>query len=59
MDEDYMTFVQRARANQIGRQVKIADLRDNIHLSRIADPSERDHVRIARYKEALTYLTGS
>lgn len=58
-DEDYMAFVQRASANPIGRRVKIADLRDNIDLSRIADPSERDHVRIAKYKEALSYLTGS
>ena len=58
-DEDYMAFVQRAAANPIGRQVKIADLRDNIDLSRIAKPCERDHVRIAKYKEAITYLTGS
>jgi (p)ppGpp synthase/HD superfamily hydrolase len=58
-DEDYMTFVRRAGANPIGRQVKIADLRDNIDLSRIADPSARDHARIAKYMEALNYLTTS
>jgi len=57
-DEDYMAFVLRAGDNSIGRQVKIADLKDNIDLSRIADPSERDHVRIAKYKEALRYLIG-
>jgi (p)ppGpp synthase/HD superfamily hydrolase len=55
--EDYMAFVQRAGANPIGRSVKMADLQDNMNLSRIAEPSERDHTRIAKYREALAYLS--
>ena len=52
-----MAFVRRAGANPIGRSVKMADLRDNMDVSRIAEPSERDHARIAQYGEALAYLS--
>jgi (p)ppGpp synthase/HD superfamily hydrolase len=55
--EDYKTFVQRAGANAIGRLVKMADLQDNMNLSRIAEPSERDHTQTAKYREALAYLS--
>ena len=55
--EDYMAFVQRAGANPIGRSVKMADLQNNMDLSRIAEPSERDHTRIAQYRDALEYLS--
>jgi hypothetical protein len=44
--EDYIAFVRRAAANPIGRSVKMADLRDNMDLSRITPPNERDHTRI-------------
>ena len=55
-DEDYMEFIERAGANEIGRRVKMADLIDNMDMSRIAAPTERDHQRIAKYERALTYL---
>ena len=55
-DEDYMSFIQRAGANEIGRRVKIADLEDNMDMSRIAAPTERDHQRIKKYERALAYL---
>jgi (p)ppGpp synthase/HD superfamily hydrolase len=38
--EDYEAFARRAAANPIGRQVKLADLKDNCDLSRIAAPTE-------------------
>ena len=55
-DEDYMAFIKRAGANEIGRRVKMADLIDNMDMSRIAAPTERDHQRIAKYERALAYL---
>ena len=54
--EDYMAFIARAGASEIGRRVKMADLKDNMDMSRIADPTERDHQRIAKYERALAYL---
>ena len=55
--ESYEDFVRRAAANQIGRAVKLADLRDNSNLSRIAEPTERDFERLAKYRIAIAVLT--
>ena len=53
----YLEFIQRAKANEIGRRVKKADIRDNLDISRIDDISERDINRLNRYKKALSVLT--
>jgi (p)ppGpp synthase/HD superfamily hydrolase len=55
-EEGYIRFVQRAAQNPISKQVKIADLTDNMDLSRIAEPTEKDHQRISKYKRALALL---
>ncbi len=54
--ESYEEFVRRSGAHPIARQVKLADLTDNVDLSRIAAPDARDYERIARYERALAYL---
>jgi (p)ppGpp synthase/HD superfamily hydrolase len=54
--EDYESFVRRAAANPIGRQVKLADLHDNCDLSRIATPYERDFARIEKYRRAIAVI---
>ncbi len=54
--EDYMDFVRRASQDAIARKVKLADLRDNMDLSRLPSPSERDHARLAKYQRALRLL---
>lgn len=54
--KDYDAFVRRAAANPIGRRVKMADLRDNCDLSRIADPQPRDNERIEKYRKAIAWL---
>lgn len=51
--EEYMDFVVRAAANPIGKRVKLADLKDNCDLSRIADPTEKDAARIEKYRLAI------
>ena len=53
----YLEFIQRAKANKIGRKVKTADIRDNLDISRIDDITERDINRLNRYKKALSILT--
>lgn len=52
-EESYEAFVRRAASHPIGRLVKLADLEDNSDLSRIANPSARDHKRIAKYRRAI------
>lgn len=54
--DDYMKFVIRAGGNEIGRVVKISDLKDNLELSRISNPTKRDEERISRYRLALEFL---
>lgn len=54
--EGYDDFVQRAAADPIGRAVKLADLRDNSDLSRIAAPTARDLERIEKYRRAIAAI---
>lgn len=55
-DETYADFVDRAAQHPIARAVKIADLRDNLDMSRIADPTASDRQRTQKYQEALNML---
>jgi (p)ppGpp synthase/HD superfamily hydrolase len=55
--EDYEDFVRRSAVNPIGRRVKLADLRDNGDLSRIAVPSEQDLQRIEKYRRAIDLIS--
>ena len=54
--ESYEDFVHRAAADPVGRVVKIGDLEDNLDLSRIAKPTERDFERLSKYRLALERL---
>ena len=55
-EDDYEAFIRRAALNPIAREVKLADLRDNSDLSRMAEPTEKDRTRIEKYKRAIAYL---
>jgi (p)ppGpp synthase/HD superfamily hydrolase len=55
-DEGYQAFVERAAAQPIARQVKMADLRDNLDVTRLGKITEKDADRINRYLKALRYL---
>lgn len=54
--EDYGDFILRARANLVGRRVKIADVTDNMDLRRISEPTDRDFKRLKKYRKALAVL---
>ena len=56
-NEDYDSFIQRAIGNPIGRKVKIADIRDNLDVTRISDITDKDVKRINKYKKALELLS--
>ena len=56
-DEDYDSFIQRAIRNPIGRKVKIADIRDNLDVTRISDITDKNVIRINKYKKALKLLS--
>ena len=58
-DEDYDAFIQRGLDNSIGRAVKIADIRDNLDVTRIGELKDKDLKRLNKYKRSLKTLTAS
>lgn len=56
-NETYEEFINRVALNPIGKRVKLADLQDNIDISRIPNPTEKDYDRMKKYKEAKDRLT--
>ena len=54
--ESYEDFVARAALDPVGKAVKLADLMENSDLSRIAEPSQKDLERVAKYGRAIQYL---
>ena len=55
-DEGYQAFVARAGANLIARKVKMADLLDNLDVTRLGEINKKDSQRISKYLRALRYL---
>lgn len=56
-EEGYRFFVERAKRNALARKVKLADLADNLDVSRLAPPLRHsDLERINRYLDALRTL---
>lgn len=54
--ESYQEFVERVRTNPIARQVKIADLEDNMNVRRIAQLGAKDLERLEKYHRAWCTL---
>ncbi|MBQ7057544.1 MAG: HD domain-containing protein [Bacteroidaceae bacterium] len=57
--ENYEDFVRRAARNAIGREVKIADLEDNMDIRRLKEIKEKDVARLRKYLSAWQYLINS
>ncbi|MEG4987845.1 GTP pyrophosphokinase [Microcoleus sp. BR0-C5] len=54
--EPYAAYLERVIANPIALRVKIADVTHNLDIRRIANPTEADFQRIAKYKKVLSQL---
>lgn len=52
----YLDYVKALAANPIARQVKLADLEDNLDPSRILDITAKDLARLEKYREAKVFL---
>ena len=55
----YEQYLNRLRYDYAAREVKIADLKHNMDLSRIPEPTEKDYARIEKYKKAVSFLESS
>ena len=54
--ESYEQFIDKVSTHTLARQVKIADIQENMDLSRIPNPTDDDRRRLDKYKRALHQL---
>lgn len=55
-DESYDSYIQRIKSNALSKAVKIEDLKHNSDVTRMESITEKDRMRIEKYKRALKYL---
>jgi (p)ppGpp synthase/HD superfamily hydrolase len=54
--ESYSEFIQKAKQNNIAREVKRADIRDNLNIERLDELEDADLQRIKKYHRSLKEL---
>ena len=54
--ESRLDAARRASQNSIARQVKLADVKDNMNLSRLSSPTEKDYARLREYEQVKRLL---
>ena len=55
--QDYQQYLELVKSNPIARCVKLADLKHNSDLSRLATITEKNLERFEKYKKAIDYLS--
>jgi (p)ppGpp synthase/HD superfamily hydrolase len=56
-DVPYMPFIREIKGNALATTVKLGDLAENMRTDRSPIVKESDLVRMAKYQEAVDYLT--
>lgn len=54
--ETYHLYIMRVKADETARKVKIEDIKHNMDLSRIPNPTKADYDRVRKYDKALRKL---
>ena len=57
--ENRIQAALRAVSNETARKVKLADNAENMDLSRIPNPTAKDHARVKEYEKVREILLGS
>jgi len=57
--ESYLDFIGRVDRNELAKRVKLADLADNMDLTRIPNPTDEDRRRVREYRCAAQILASS
>lgn len=55
-NENYMDYIKRVAENSLARNVKMSDLKHNMQIDRIPNPTENDYKRLKKYEKAYKYL---
>lgn len=58
-NEDYFDYIEKIKENRLAREVKLADLKNNMDLSRLDKITDKDIKRLEKYKKAYQILKGS
>lgn len=58
-DEDYESYISKIAENSIAREVKMADLQDNMNIRRIQNLKQKDLDRLQKYHRAWFRLGGN
>lgn len=53
----YMDYVKNIKTNPIARKVKLVDLKHNSDCTRLNKLTEKDMIRVAKYREAINILS--
>ncbi len=56
--ENYQDYIERVYANKYATIVKIADLQDNMKVTRLKELTDNDVERLRKYLSAYQFLTG-
>jgi len=56
-NEAYDDYIGRVLENELACRVKLADLQDNMDLSRISQPTEEHHQSLEKYRRAAERLS--
>jgi len=54
--ENYFDYIRRCKSNDIAKIVKLADLSDNMNVTRIKHPTAKDFNRNMKYRQAMEIL---
>lgn len=52
-DESYGQYIKRLHNNPLSLSVKVEDLKENMNLQRIQNPTETDYARVVKYAKTL------
>jgi (p)ppGpp synthase/HD superfamily hydrolase len=55
---NYEEYINNIKGNRFSRAVKLADLKDNMDLTRLSKLSEKDIERVKKYHKSYVYLFG-
>ncbi|EOU1990523.1 GTP pyrophosphokinase [Clostridium perfringens] len=58
-NESYMQYIDKISKNEKAKAVKLKDLKDNMNIKRIPNPTEKDFNRLKKYKKAESRLLNS
>lgn len=58
-DEDYFEYVKKVAQNELAKEVKLADLRHNMDITRLKTLKDRDLERNSKYQRAYHFLVNS